>query len=600
MVLQPTSTSIQSSPSESLYVQPQLETHANDPGEHWYSQDSRNCPIGACETCESLHYHSGTAIDSPSSSLSSHSLSSLSCWNHNSPCQRHNRMRQIDGNTQSPMPGSVPKIHSEHSENIESVKKYYYSDKVKVCESVVHGVSRAPQTDGEDSVLTPNNIPDENGPFTRRPCNPTTSHLRFPTRQSHRLMKSVRKSGSFSRPSKVSESSDTDDDTTALSQDRSFWFNYLKQFCKHCGRNLQVPNSDCTQHFPERKPYPEGSFRYRVSKADDDSVSHQYKIKPANKFDSGLPSSAERISWSEWRSLMNEICDNERKLAASKEVTKRVLFVRHFFPQNQCVYGLHGYFNRINTGVPLTVEEQRQYEWLRFITFSEYQGEGNGIVLARNGFYHEPEQGPAATRCFACGVQRDQWQLFDDVEAEHRRLSPNCPLLHGNRGEGIRHNISIVADDIERARQNQARRAAAAAPAAAAAARNPPPASREEQRPNQNARPAANPASVPGGASNAEPGVTSLAQTGHTRARTRTPDSQPTSLARAGGARPQIQPLFTQPTALATGFTPQSGGNLTVTTVTGGQQETVSSVCFLMLSSCKYKAPDSNHYVVIL
>ena len=445
------------------------------------------------------------------------------------------------------------------------------------------------------------------------------------TLYSHRAARKKRKPrSSLKRSAAVPGSSDTDDDTAAVSQDRSFYSNFLKQFCKHCGRNLQVPNSDCSQHLPERKPYPEGAFRYRVSQADE-----EYTIQPAEDCDSGLPSSVEHFSWSEWKSVMNEIFNNEKKLAASKEVTRRLFFVRHFLPRYQDVYGLHGYFNRINTGPSLTVEEQRQYEWLRFITFSEYQGEGNGIVLARNGFYHEPEQGRAATRCFACDVQHDQWQLFDNVEAEHRRLSPNCPLLHGNRGEGIRHNISIVADDIERARQNQARRAAAAAPAASAvepalnqpaasgeeqrpnpisrpaenpplahreeqrpnqtarSVANPPPSSSEEQRPNQYARPTAHPASVPGGASNVEPGVTSLAQTGHARARTRTPDLQPTSLAQAGRARAQAQPLVTQPTASATGFTPQSGGNLTVTTVTGGQQESVSSVCFLMLSSCK-------------
>ncbi|WAR09141.1 DIAP1-like protein, partial [Mya arenaria] len=91
-------------------------------------------------------------------------------------------------------------------------------------------------------------------------------------------------------------------------------------------------------------------------------------------------------------------------------------------------------------------------------------GNGNGIVLARNGFYHHPEDGPNSTRCFACGFKYNEWDMFDNVDEIHRKRSPNCPLLHGNIGEGTRRNISIDSDDVPRRRPVQQQTAVTAEP----------------------------------------------------------------------------------------------------------------------------------------
>ncbi|WAR09158.1 hypothetical protein MAR_019116, partial [Mya arenaria] len=88
-------------------------------------------------------------------------------------------------------------------------------------------------------------------------------------------------------------------------------------------------------------------------------------------------------------------------------------------------------------------------------------GNGNDIVLARNGFYHHPEDGPNSTRCFACGFRYNEWEMFDNV---HSQRSPNCHLLHCNIGEGTRRNISIGTDDVPRRRPAQQQTAVTSEP----------------------------------------------------------------------------------------------------------------------------------------
>ncbi|XP_052245840.1 uncharacterized protein LOC127854816 isoform X1 [Dreissena polymorpha] len=149
-----------------------------------------------------------------------------------------------------------------------------------------------------------------------------------------------------------------------------------------------------------------------------------------------------------WRTILMEYCQRTLEQQIAKDVSQR-LYIAHpeQLHQTVAVYPIRSFRNRVNTGEPITREQEMQFEWLRFITFHNYEGGGNGIALARNGFYHDHDQGPNATRCFACDVVCEEWTLSDNVEQTHRRLSPNCPLLHNNSGEGTHRNISIAADD---------------------------------------------------------------------------------------------------------------------------------------------------------
>ncbi|XP_052808299.1 uncharacterized protein LOC128237116 isoform X3 [Mya arenaria] len=223
----------------------------------------------------------------------------------------------------------------------------------------------------------------------------------------------------------------------------------LKQFCKNCRHNLLNMNKMCDNHKAQRNPYPE------VDNANTDN-----KLIKSN-YDSGLPSSEEHDSWSSWKSQLNKLCKQELDMIVLKDIARR-MYVDHFTSYQ--VLGLRTYFDRVNTGIPLSEEEQHQFEWLRFISFNHYQGNGNGIVLARNGFYHHPEDGPNSTRCFACGFKYNEWDMFDNVDEIHRKRSPNCPLLHGNIGEGTRRNISIDSDDVPRRRPVQQQTAVTAEP----------------------------------------------------------------------------------------------------------------------------------------
>ena len=112
--------------------------------------------------------------------------------------------------------------------------------------------------------------------------------------------------------------------------------------------------------------------------------------------------------------------------------------------QEAAVFGLSTYFNRLNAGEQLGRDEQLHFEWLRFITFQNYQGEGSAIALARNGFVHDETAGPNAVRCIFCRIQYSHWTLLDDVEQTHRLMSPTCPI-HGSNWTGDR-NVTIDDD----------------------------------------------------------------------------------------------------------------------------------------------------------
>ncbi|XP_053397423.1 uncharacterized protein LOC123551901 isoform X2 [Mercenaria mercenaria] len=138
--------------------------------------------------------------------------------------------------------------------------------------------------------------------------------------------------------------------------------------------------------------------------------------------------------------LQDSIEDIERQLVA-KEIS-RELHIEH---RNFAIFGLDSYFDRLNNGPPPTTRERMQYEWIRLASFHNYTGNGNALALARNGFYHDHNEGPMSTRCYLCEARSSDWEMFDDISAEHRRQSPNCPF-HDNREEESM-NISITNGD---------------------------------------------------------------------------------------------------------------------------------------------------------
>lgn len=117
-----------------------------------------------------------------------------------------------------------------------------------------------------------------------------------------------------------------------------------------------------------------------------------------------------------------------------------------FFRPEEIALGLQSYFNELNAGNILSREAELHFEWLRFATFGNYEGNGNAMALARNGFYYDNDLGPSGTRCVFCKVCYSDWHLCEDVEQRHRELSPHCPV-HGSNWEGSRRNIAIADDD---------------------------------------------------------------------------------------------------------------------------------------------------------
>ncbi|XP_053398238.1 uncharacterized protein LOC123552973 [Mercenaria mercenaria] len=145
------------------------------------------------------------------------------------------------------------------------------------------------------------------------------------------------------------------------------------------------------------------------------------------------------------------IANEGRRVA--KSVAREIHLDHHF----QFVFGLGSYFDRFNNGPPPTTRERMQYEWLRLETFRNYTGNGNALALARNGFYHD-HTGPTTTRCYLCDARHSSWEMFDDVNAEHRRQSPNCPFHENSGQESV--NISITSGDSEGGATVQARTSA--------------------------------------------------------------------------------------------------------------------------------------------
>ncbi|XP_048765604.2 putative inhibitor of apoptosis [Ostrea edulis] len=76
-------------------------------------------------------------------------------------------------------------------------------------------------------------------------------------------------------------------------------------------------------------------------------------------------------------------------------------------------------------------------EMIRLASFYNFPSSSSvsTIKLARQGFYFSGEGDKVI--CFACGFEKSDWRVKDDVESIHRLASPNCPLLKSNCARNV-------------------------------------------------------------------------------------------------------------------------------------------------------------------
>ncbi|XP_045197115.2 uncharacterized protein LOC123551903 [Mercenaria mercenaria] len=126
---------------------------------------------------------------------------------------------------------------------------------------------------------------------------------------------------------------------------------------------------------------------------------------------------------------------NQYLANAGRRLAKSIAREIHIEPRSYLVFVLGPpYFDIINNGPPPPLQERMRYEWFRLATFHNYTGNGNSLALAGNGFWHDHTRGPTSTRCYLCDACHSSLEMFDDINAEHRRQSPNCPF-HENSGQ---------------------------------------------------------------------------------------------------------------------------------------------------------------------
>ncbi|XP_060564647.1 uncharacterized protein LOC132723862 [Ruditapes philippinarum] len=238
-----------------------------------------------------------------------------------------------------------------------------------------------------------------------------------------------------------------------------------KNSCAYCKIDLDIKNNKCKHHKKIRSPFNEvdesGNFENNENKL--------FTLKQTN-IDSGISSSGPISSFEQQEKLTrfrkkknerikkkkNEIQNGKilkgRKLQdqswcfnINRQIAKQVVREIYLPPRSFPAFGLGSYFDRFRNGLTPTTQERMQYEWLRLSTFHNYEGNGNAIVLARNGFYHDHTEGPTSTRCFLCEARNSNWEMFANVSSEHRRQSPNCPFHENSGQESV--NVSITYED---------------------------------------------------------------------------------------------------------------------------------------------------------
>jgi hypothetical protein len=92
---------------------------------------------------------------------------------------------------------------------------------------------------------------------------------------------------------------------------------------------------------------------------------------------------------------------------------------------------LEAFFQDLVEREDATAADTMHVEWMRLRTFWSFPTNANvsTVQLARDGFFYTGHT--TETRCFCCRNVYREWDETSDINAIHRRISPNCDLAHG-------------------------------------------------------------------------------------------------------------------------------------------------------------------------
>ena len=105
---------------------------------------------------------------------------------------------------------------------------------------------------------------------------------------------------------------------------------------------------------------------------------------------------------------------------------------------------MESYFNRSLSGPPFERDEEKKYEFCRYVSFKDWPSECPIFPsgLARAGFYSTGNTDEVA--CYVCGARKSDWQLGDNPEVVHREMNRECPFF----AEGFEDNVPVSAAAI--------------------------------------------------------------------------------------------------------------------------------------------------------
>lgn len=80
------------------------------------------------------------------------------------------------------------------------------------------------------------------------------------------------------------------------------------------------------------------------------------------------------------------------------------------------------------------------YEKIRLRTFTQFPNEYMDIkMLAKYGFYYIGQN--ETCRCYFCGAEINDWEIFMNPLTEHWKQSTNCPILTNMFTNNIPYNL---------------------------------------------------------------------------------------------------------------------------------------------------------------
>ena len=105
---------------------------------------------------------------------------------------------------------------------------------------------------------------------------------------------------------------------------------------------------------------------------------------------------------------------------------------------------MESYFNRSLSGPPFERDEEKKYEYCRYVSFKDWPSECPIFPsdLARAGFYATGNSDEVA--CYVCGARKSDWKFGDNPEVIHREMNGECPFFT----EGFEDNIPISASVV--------------------------------------------------------------------------------------------------------------------------------------------------------